>query len=142
MFFVFEIKSTYWRRKTIMVAWMFKMMGSIRIKSGFLANNCNFILWSDLLLFSFKSDFCEKERFYSFEGCVLWHSRKMLDIYKFFIIWKKRNFNVMQINILNRMFICGSKLTLLSIFCENLLLQNKGTVNPKGPYFGLFYENK
>ena len=38
-FFVFEIKSTYCRRKTIMVAIMLKIMDSIRMKSDFLANN-------------------------------------------------------------------------------------------------------
>ena len=37
--FVFEIKSTYCRWKTIMVAIMLKIMDSIRIKSDFLANN-------------------------------------------------------------------------------------------------------
>ena len=78
---------------------MFKIMDPIRIKSDFLANNRYFILWSELLLFSFKNDYCEKESSDSFERSVLCHSREILDFYKFVIIWKKRNLNVMQMNV-------------------------------------------
>ena len=140
-FFLFEVKVTYWRQKTIMVALILKIMDSIRIKSDFVANNWFFILWPDLFLFSLKSDFSEKERFYSFKGSVLWHSREMFDFYKFVIIWKKRKLNVMKINILNHMFICDSKVTFLSICCQNLFLRNKAIVQLKGPYFDIFYQN-
>ena len=60
---------------------MLKIM-DCRIESDFFASNSYFVLWPDSLLLSFKSDFCEKERFDSFEGSVLRHSREMLDFYK------------------------------------------------------------
>ena len=137
-FFLFEVKITFSRWKRIMVALMLKIMDSIRIKSDFVANNWFFILWPDLFLFSLKSDFCEKKRFYSFEGSVLWHSREMFDFYKYL---EKRNLNVMKINTLNHMFICDSKLMLLSICCQNLFLQNKAIVQVKGPHFDIFCQN-
>ena len=118
---------------------MLKIMDSIRMKSDFLVNNCYLILWSDLLLFSFKSDFCENERSDSFEGSVLWHSREILDFYKFVIIWKKRNLNVMQINVSSESYVYfWFKINIT----ENLLLPNKALVHLKGPYFALFYKNK
>ena len=140
-FFLFEVKITFSRWKRIIVVLMLKIMDSVRIKSDFVANNWLFILWPDLFLFTLKSDFCEKKKFYSFEGSVLWHSREMFDFYKFVIICRKRNLNVMKINIVNHMFICDSKLTLLSICCQNLLLQNKAIVQLKGPHFDIFCQN-
>ena len=78
---------------------MLKIMESIRIKSDFLAKNCYFILWPDLLLSSFKTDFGERERFYSFEGSVILHSREILGFDKSAIISKKRNITFRKINI-------------------------------------------
>ena len=120
---------------------MLKIMDTIRIESDFLANNSCFVLWPDLLLFSVKSDFCEKERFYSFEASVVWHSREMFDFYKFAIIWKKIILNLIKINILDHMFVCDSKLMLLSICWQNLFLQNKAIVELKGPHFYIFFQN-